>query len=221
MGGERGRLAPHSLHHAAVAAQRKDVVIEQIETRSVEMPRQPVGRDRHPDAGRNPLAERARRRLDTRGQVVFRMTRTLAVELAKALQIIERDRRCPEPLVLFVYGCDAGHVQHRIEQGRGVAGGQHETVAVRPDRILGIETQEFLPQRVDHRRHRHRRSRVPGFGLLNRVDAQGADGVDTDFVDRTARRHHVFPLKSNRAHCGDCTNRKRTPAMPSTISSIG
>jgi len=82
MAGERGGLAAHSLHHAAVAAKREDVVIEESEIRSVEVPRQPIGSYRHADAGGDPLAEGTGRRLDARGQVVFRMTRALAVELA-------------------------------------------------------------------------------------------------------------------------------------------
>jgi hypothetical protein len=102
MAGERRGLAAHTLHHAAVAAQREDVIIEESEIRSVEVPRQPIGGDRHADAGGDPLAERPRRRLDAGGQVVFRMTRTLAVELAEPLQIVERDRRRAQPLVFFV-----------------------------------------------------------------------------------------------------------------------
>src|SRR6516165_4045824 len=36
---------------------------------------------------------------------------------------------------------------------------------------------------------------MAGSGLLNRIDAQGANGIDADLVDRTAWRHHVAPLK--------------------------
>src|SRR5439155_24027155 len=126
-----------------------DVVIEQGKIRSVKVPPQPIGCDRHAYAGGDPLAERSRRRLDARGQVVFRMTRTLAVELAEAFQIVERDRRRAEPLVLFIDRPNPGQVQHRIEEGGSMPGGQHETVAVRPDRILRVETEKLLPQRVD------------------------------------------------------------------------
>ena len=85
------------------------------------MLREPVGRDRHADAGRDSLAERAGRRLDAGGQMVFRMTGALAVELPETLQIVERDRRGAEPLVFLVDRFDAGQMQHRIKQGRGVA----------------------------------------------------------------------------------------------------
>src|SRR5882757_6513067 len=101
-----------------------------------------------------------------------------------------------------------------------MAGRQYEPVAVRPDRIIGIEAKEVLPQRVDHRRHCHRRSWMAGFGLLNRVDAQGADGVDTDFVDRAGGRHQIVPLRFDQSHCGDRADWKRTPTMRATINSI-
>ena len=60
-------------------------------------------------------------------------------------------------------------MQHRVEQHRGVPVGQHEAIAVRPDRILGIEAQKVLPQRVSHRRHRHRRAGMARIGLLHRI----------------------------------------------------
>src|SRR5438477_7952855 len=102
MAGHRSRLAADAFHHAAVTAQREDIVIEQPKILSVEVARQPVGRDRHPDAGRNPLPQRAGRRLDTGGPMIFRVTRALAVELAEPLQIVERDGRRAEPLGFFV-----------------------------------------------------------------------------------------------------------------------
>jgi len=149
------------------------------------------------------------------------MTWTLAVELTKPLQIVERDRRRTEPLIFLVDRFDTGQVQHRIEQGRGVAGGQHKAVAVRPDWILGIEAQEILPQRVDDRSHRHRCPRMAGFCRLNRIDAQRADGVYRDLVDRAARRHHAVPLIFEPVPLGDRADERRTPAMRSAISSIG
>ena len=40
--------------------------------------------------------------------------------------------------------------------------GQHEAVAVRPNRIVRIEAQKALPQRVNNRRQGHRCARVAG-----------------------------------------------------------
>ena len=62
----------------------------------------------------------------------------------------------------LVVGVDRLHpreVQQRVEQHRCVAGGQHEAVAVGPDRVLRVEAQVALPELVGDRRHRHRRAR--------------------------------------------------------------
>ncbi len=158
MPGERCRLAGDALHHAAVAAQREDAIVEQLETGPVEVSGEPIGADRQADAGGDALAERAGRGFHARGPMILGMTRALAVELSEFLQIVERDRRGAEPLVFLVDRFDAGQVQHRIKQRRGMARGQDKTIAVRPDRIIGIEPQEFVPQRVHDRRHRHRRA---------------------------------------------------------------
>src|SRR5205823_6955287 len=81
--GERGRLARHALHHAAVAAERVDVVVEERVVGAVVARRQPAPGDRHADAGRDALTERARRGLDAGGPVILGMPGTLAVELTE------------------------------------------------------------------------------------------------------------------------------------------
>src|SRR5438309_11561559 len=48
MTGHRGGLAADTLHHAAVAAPREDLVVEPRTARPTEMARQPIGRERHP-----------------------------------------------------------------------------------------------------------------------------------------------------------------------------
>ena len=64
-----------------------------------------------------------------------------------------------------------------------MARGEHEAVAVRPDRVGGVEAQEALPERVGDRGQRHRRPRVAGVRLLDRVDRQRPDRVDAELVD--------------------------------------
>ena len=82
----------------------------------------------------------------------------------------------------------AGKMQHRVKHHGGVAVGQHEAVAIWPDRIVGIEAKEALPQREDHRRKRHRRAGVTGIGLLHGIHRQGADGVDAKLIERALGR---------------------------------
>ena len=170
--GERGRLARHPLHHVAVAAEGVDVVVEQLEVGTVEVGRLPPAGDRHPDAGRHPLTQRAGGGLDARSEPVFRVAWTLAVELAEALDVLEGDGQLALPLVLGVDRFHAGEVEHGIQQHRGVSVRQHEPVAVGPDRILGIKTEEILPQGVDHGRQRHRGTGVAGVGRLDRIMAR-------------------------------------------------
>ena len=71
--------------------------------------------------------------------------------------------------------------------------GEHEPIAVGPDRVLRIEAHDAVPDRVDQRRQRHRRAGVPGLGLLDRIDRQGADGVDRQLIQLLVG--HVSPSR--------------------------
>ena len=113
--------------------------------------------------------------------------RGLAVELAETADVVEGDRRLPEPLVIGVHRAGSGQVEHRPQQHGGMTVREHETVAVRPDRILRIEPQHPVPDRVDQRRERHGRAGMAGLGLLNGVDGEGADGIDGQLVQVVQR----------------------------------
>ena len=89
------------------------------------------------------------------------MTGALAVELAKPLYVLERDRRFAEALVFFVDGFDVCQVKDGVSEHRCVTDRQHEPVAVWPDRIIRIKPQEALPQAVGHGGQRHRCAGVP------------------------------------------------------------
>ena len=182
--GERGRFARYALHHVAVAAHGINVVVEHREVRPIEMLRQPAPGERHADAVAAALPERAGRRLDPGGQVIFGMAGTFAADLPKPLDIVERDRGLIETLVFGIDGFHAAEMQQRVEQHRGMAIGKHEAIAIGPDRIIGIEAQKILPERIDHRRQRHRRAGMAGIGLLDGIHRQGANCVDALLVDR-------------------------------------
>ena len=177
--GYGGRLARNALHHVAVAAEGEDVVVEKLEIRPVETRRQPLGGHGHADAVAAALAERAGGRLDARGVAVLRVARTLGRQLAEAFDVVEGDGGA-SLLFTVLHACE---VQKRVEQHRGVTVRQDEAVAVRPVRIVGVIVQELTPERICHRRQRHRRSWVAGVGLLHRVHGKCADGVDSDLVD--------------------------------------
>ena len=71
----------------------------------------------------------------------------------------------------------AGEIEQRIEQHRAVAGRQDETVAVGPVRVGGIVLQELREQHRGDIRHAHRQAGVAGFGLLDGVHGEEANGI--------------------------------------------
>src|ERR1700675_433635 len=87
---DRRGFRGNSFHHVAVAANRPDVVVEQLESRTIETRRQPAFGDGHAHAVRDALTERAGGGLDTRGQAVFGMPRGLAADLPEILDLVER-----------------------------------------------------------------------------------------------------------------------------------
>ena len=64
MAGQRRRFRADALHHAAVAAYRVDVVVEDLEVRPVVAVGEPLLGDGHADAGGDALAQRTGRGLD-------------------------------------------------------------------------------------------------------------------------------------------------------------
>src|SRR5262249_14469575 len=104
MGGERSRFRADTLHQAAVTAHREDLVIENVEARAIVVGGEPRLRQRRPDTGGNALAERTGSGFDAGNPVVFRMSRSLAVQLTETADVVERHGSVPESLVLGVDG---------------------------------------------------------------------------------------------------------------------
>ena len=186
MAGDRGGFVGDPLHQAAVAGDRVDVEVEEFEVRPVVAGALPLAGDRHADRGGDALAERAGRRLDPGGPAVLGVARGARVELAEALDVLQRDGGVADDLVVGIDRLDPGQVEQRVEQHRGVPGGEHEAVAAGPDRVGRVEAQEALPERVGDRGERHRRARVARVGLLDRVDRECADRVDAELVEVVA-----------------------------------
>ena len=102
------------------------------------------------------------------------MARRLAVQLAEALELLERQRI-------------AGQVQQRVQQHRAVAVGQHEAIAVRPDRIGGIVLQMPAPQHLGNLGHAHRHAGVAAVGRFHRIDREKAQRIGQ--LAASARSH--------------------------------
>ena len=88
--------------------------------------------DRQADAVAEPLAERAGRHLDPGRVVVLGMPGRPASELPERPQVVEGE-------------VVARQVQQRVEQGRTVAGREHEPVAVEPVGVGRVEAQVARP----------------------------------------------------------------------------
>src|SRR5215472_1693097 len=99
---QRRRFGAHALHHAAIAANRVDVVVKDLEVRTIVPVSEPCLGNGHADAVGDPLSKRSSRGLDTRNQVVLGMTWSLAAELAKATNIVERNRGLAKPFILGI-----------------------------------------------------------------------------------------------------------------------
>ncbi len=183
MAGDRGGFGRHTFHHIAVTAEDVDVIVEQGGVGCIEMCAQPAAGNRHAHRIAATLAQRPGRRLYTGGDAVFRVARRLGIELTEVFDVVEADRGLAGRLAIGVDLLDRRHMQQRIEQHRGVTARQHEPVAIGPVRPVGIVAQEAVPQRISRRRQGHRRPRMAGLGLFNRVHGQGADGVDAEGVD--------------------------------------
>ena len=125
---------------------------------------QPLG-ERHADRIAEPLPERAGGRLDAGRVAIFRVAGRLRPELAEALELFDGHARV------------AREMEQRVEQHRAVASRQHESVAVRPFGVGGIEFEESGEQHRGHIGHAHRHAGMAGIRLLHGVHGERADRV--------------------------------------------
>ncbi len=197
--GERADLVADPLHQAAVAEKDPGVVIDDLVPGPVEAARQDQLGDRHPDRVGQPLPERAGRGLDPRGNADFRVTRGLRVQLAKRLEILDRQ-------------VVPGQVQQRVEQHRAVAVREHEAVAVGPRGVGRVVAQVVVPENLGDLGHPHRHAGVAGVGLLDRIHRQCANGA------REVRERRFFEVAEchhcSKASCAPVTSWSVTPGDP-------
>ena len=89
MAGQRCGFGRDTFHHAAVAADGINVVVEHVETGLVVPAGEPFLGDGHTDARSDALSEGASRGFHAGYPVIFRMPRSLAVELPEPADVIE------------------------------------------------------------------------------------------------------------------------------------
>ena len=88
--GERAGLVRHALHHAAVAHEHVGMVVDEVEFWPVEMRCEQLLGERHAHAVGDSLTERPGGGLHARRAAELGMARRLRAELAKALELVDR-----------------------------------------------------------------------------------------------------------------------------------
>src|SRR5215469_4322540 len=147
--GQRCRFGRNTLHQAAIAANGINAVVEDLEVWPIEVVGEPLPCDRHANARGDTLAEGPGGGLHTGYPMVLRVAWGLAVELAKPTDIVERNRRFSQRFIAGIDSLDRGEMERGPEQHGGMAIRQYETITVGPDRILWIEAEYAIPDRVD------------------------------------------------------------------------
>src|SRR6266481_4368832 len=148
MAGQARRFVRDPLHYVAVSANGVNPIIKDLEPRSVEIRRLPFRRNSNADAVGYTLPERAGGGLDTGSPAVFGMTGTTAIKLTKVLDVIEADTNVASLFILGIDGLDTREMKHAIEQHRSVSNRKHEAIAIGPNRIFRVETEDVIPELI-------------------------------------------------------------------------
>src|SRR6202048_3337224 len=120
MAGQGGGFTTDAFHQVAVATESENLVVENLEAGTVKVPPQPLARNSHAHAIAHTLTQRTGASFHARGQSVFGMSRSLAINLTKSLDVIQRDREFAQVLVFGIHAANSRQVQHGVEQhGRG------------------------------------------------------------------------------------------------------
>ena len=162
--GQRAGLVADAFHEAAVADEHPGAVIDDRMAGAVELSSQQLLGEGHADRVGETLPQRSGRGLHASGHAELRVTGCLAVQLAEALQLLERQRV-------------AGEVQQRVQEHRAMSVRQHEAVAVRPVRIGRIVFQVAAPQHFGDFRHAHGHAGVATVGGLHGIDGEEAQRI--------------------------------------------
>src|ERR1700733_6013397 len=115
------------------------------------------------------------------------MAGCFAIELAKAADIVKRDRGLAQRFIVGIYRLGAAQMERRPEQHGRMAVRQYETIAIGPDRILRIETEDAISDRIDKRRQGQRSARVACLCLRDRSEEVCANGIDTQLIELCGR----------------------------------
>ena len=162
--GQRGDFMADAFHQTAVAEEDPGAVIDELEALAIEARGEQLLGECHADRIGDALAERAGRGFHTRRDAVLRMAGRLRVQLAKALELVERQ-------------VIAAQVQQRVVQHRAMAVRHDEAVAIGPLRVGRTVAQMIAPEHFGNIGHAHRHAGMAGLRRFHGVDREEADGV--------------------------------------------
>src|SRR5258705_4134355 len=102
MAGDRRSLRRDTLHEVAVPTKSPNVVVENLESGAVEIGSQPFPGNCHADTCSHALPQGTGRSLHSSRDAVFGMSGGFTVELAKVLQVVNRQRGLGENVAVFI-----------------------------------------------------------------------------------------------------------------------
>ena len=177
---ERGGFGRDALHQVAIARDHVRAMVDDVMVRPVEGRGEPTLRHGHADCIGESLSQRSGRDLDTRRHAALGMTRRSTAPPPKVLEVIEGE-------------AIPAHEEKAVEQRAAMARREDEAVAVAPVGRRCIVAQVSRPEHVGHCRRTHGQPRMSRLCLLDGVDAERAQGVNAQGLDRGAGRCH-WPL---------------------------
>ena len=153
--GKGSRFGHNALHHAAVADERRGVIIENGIAVAVKNCGKMPFCHSHADGHSKALTERAGGSLNAGGMGIFRMPRSSASELAEGLDIVDGDVITEK-------------MQKRIVQHGGMPRAEDKAIAAEPILLRGL-LPELLEDSKRDRRSAYRHAGMAALCLLNGV----------------------------------------------------
>ena len=175
--GKRDGFVADAFHEAAVTAQDIGEVALQV---GAEFLFKLALGNRHADGVGDALAERAGCGFDAGRVAIFGVAGGLGTELTETLDLVDRH-------VLV-----ARQIKQRVKKHRAMTCRQHEAVAIRPERRLGIEFQVTGEENGGDISGAHRQTGMAGIGLLHCIHGKKSDRICHPVV--FVARNHGFSV---------------------------
>jgi hypothetical protein len=121
-------------------------------------------RHRHAHRGAKTLTKRPGGGLDAEVRLTLGMARGDGAPLPEGTDVVQADG-------------EAAEVEQRVQQHRPMAVAEHEAVAIRPSRSIGVDAEMAAPHDRSNVGHAHRHPGMAALGLLHGIDRQDPDGV--------------------------------------------